>query len=117
MKRDRVKVQVNRVHEEGWGQNLKIFWIATTLFPVDKFKIGAHDGDEEVKTLWRDFEHKYKKKPVVLVVPVHEKDTDWTDTYTTSVINVKKTGFQLNCSRLKEKNWGMDLRAMAVIIP
>mmetsp|Transcript_106616 Transcript_106616/g.229606 ORF Transcript_106616/g.229606 Transcript_106616/m.229606 type:complete len:199 (-) Transcript_106616:304-900(-) len=58
IKRDRVSVQVNRVGENnGWGQELGMFWVATTMFPIQRFTIGDHN-DGEVKVIKKHFTEK-----------------------------------------------------------
>jgi len=116
LKRDRCSVQINRVgFNNGWGQNLGLFYIATTNWCVHKFTLGSSTGGE-TKSITKNFDFQVNVRPIVIVVPVHEQNTNWTDCFTASVTDVTNTHYQVNVSRLHNNEWGMNLRCMAIIV-
>lgn len=104
---------------KSWGQNLRVNWVATTVFPSMRIHTGSYDGDEDARKQWVEFPGKYKRTPMVFAVPQHEEGSEFPDCMCATVTNCNKEGFQLNVARVHEdtRGWGQDLRGYAIVIP
>lgn len=112
--------RTNPMHKE-WGQNLKVSWIATTMFPSMRIEVGSKDEDGEHEMVRPDiaFPQKYAHEPTVFCMPQHERGSAYPDVMTVTPANVESDKLQLNIGRIHETalGWGMNLYCHIFVIP
>lgn len=104
-----------------WGQNLKVNWIATTMFPAFRIEVGSkpEDGVHELVKPNVEFLQKYSHEPTIFCMPQHERGSSCPDVFAVTPANVENDKLQLNMGKVHEtsRGWGMNLYCHIFVIP
>lgn len=105
----------------GWGQHVEVAVLATTIFPCTTLELG--DNGDERDCAYRDLdfpiEGGFRRRPLILTMPVHQSGSGYPDAFVASPANVTESSFQLNVQRGNpdENGWGQNLRCTSILIP
>lgn len=117
--RKNVSLNVCRGIGGGWGQNLKVAVLATTMFPFCKVDVGTGDERMTVKFPGLNFPGEFYTRPTIFAIAYHEKGSDYPDAFVCSPANVTNSDFQLNLQRGNPEcnDWGQNMRCQAIFLP
>lgn len=103
----------------GWGQNLKVAVLATTMFPFCKVDCGPGGGERDVAFADLSFPGEFYSRPTIFAIGYHEKGSEYGDAFVCSPANVTNSSFQLNLQRgrMDVNNWGQNMRCQAIFLP
>lgn len=123
LSRKRAMMRVGRTNPSNkeWGQNLKVSWVATTMFPAFRIEVGSkpEDGVHELVKPNVEFCQKYSHEPTVFCMPQHERGSTYPDVFAVTPANVKNDSIQMNIGRVHEtaNGWGMSMYCHVFVIP
>jgi len=107
----------------GWGQNLEVAVLATTLFPCMTCELGPNEEEDFRDVGFKDIDYPidggFKRRPLIFTAPLHAKKSDYPDAFVASPANVTHSCFNINVQRGNRdcNTWGQDLRCSAILIP
>lgn len=119
-KKAHVRISRTNPNYKTWGQDLKLNWCATTIFPSQRIEVGPkEEGDAAMVVPDIEYPGKYKKKPTIFCITQHASGSEYGDCFCATPCNVQKDKCQLNVTRIhtEANGWGMALRAHFVVIP
>jgi len=107
----------------GWGQNLRVAVLATTMFPAQMFELGGVDDDGERDKGFEGLTFPEggltKRRPCIFTCALHQAGSRYPDAFVCSPGNVTAQNFQLNIQRGNPEchGWGQNVRVQAILIP
>lgn len=117
--RKNVSLNICRGIGGGWGQNLKVAVLATTMFPFCKVDCGP--GDDSMCVAFPDlqFPGEFYTRPTIFAIGYHEKGSNYGDAFVCSPANVTNSSFQMNLQRGNPEcnSWGQNMRCQAIFLP
>jgi len=117
--RKNVSLNICRGIGGGWGQNLKVCVLATTMFPFCKVDCGPGDGERDVRFPDLNFPGEFYTRPTVFAIGYHEQGSEYPDAFVCSPANVTRSTFQMNLQRGNpdDNGWGQNMRCQAIFLP
>lgn len=122
----RAEILVGRTNPnyKSWGQNLRMNWVATTIFPRAQVTVGPFDEGEGGQKQIEVAIPPLAKRPTIFVVPQHQPGSGYFDGNCCTVTNLQREGgcfksFTLNTARVHPEatGWGQNLRANVIYVP
>jgi len=117
--RKNVSMNICRGIGGGWGQDLRVAVLATTMFPFCKVDCGPGDDERDVAFPDLNFPGEFYQRPTIFAIGYHEKGSDYPDAFVCSPANVTTSSFQMNLQRGNPENngWGQNMRCQAIFLP
>jgi len=117
--RKNVSLNICRGIGGGWGQQLKVAVLATTMFPHCKIDCGQGEGDRDVAFPELNFPGEFYTRPTIFAMGYHQQGSDYPDAFVCSPANVTNSNFQMNLQRGNpdENSWGQMMRCQAIFLP